>query len=265
MDLVKFYRFQSDKEALMAYCLRMLRQLGAAEDSAEHLDILKDYNALAQTRAGLPRGHKAVPSDDWCAIYAAGQAHAVGLTEAYPMECSCSRIVQIAKEMGIWIENDSYIPVIGDWVLFAWKGQEGVENTMAPNHIGTIYYSDGEKMLAVEGNKGDKVDTRALAVGDKRIRGFVHPDLSGLVGSLIAPVAVEKPQEPVVPVPPVDPKLPGLYATVEQVPEWGRAAVAKLQERGWLQGVAEDDLGLTEELVRTLTVLDRAGVFELPI
>ena len=50
---------------------------------------------------------------------------------------------------------------------------------------------------------------------------------------------------------------------MEQVPEWGRAAVAKLQERGWLQGVAEDDLGLTEELVRTLTVLDRAGVFEL--
>ena len=85
MDCVKFYRFQSDKEALMAYCLRMLRQLGAAEGSAEHLDILKDYNDLASTKTGRPRGHKAVPSDDWCAIYAAGQAHALGLTEAYPM------------------------------------------------------------------------------------------------------------------------------------------------------------------------------------
>lgn len=265
MEFVKFFRFQSINEALMAYCLRMLRQLGAAEGSAEYLQILKDYNTLANTKGGLPRGHKAVPSDDWCAEFAAGQAHAVGLTEAYPMECSCSKIIEIAKTMGIWIESDSYIPVLGDWVLFAWKGQEGVENTLAPNHIGTIYYSDGEKMLSVEGNKGDKVDTRELAVGDKRIRGFVHPDLSGLVGSLIAPAVVEKVQEPVVPVVPVDPKLPVLYATVEQVPEWGRAAVAKLQERGWLQGVAEGDLGLTEELVRTLTVLDRAGVFELPI
>jgi hypothetical protein len=265
MDFVKPYRFHSINEALMAYCLRMLRQLGAAEGSAGHLAILKDYNTLANTKAGLPRGHKAVPSDDWCAEFAAGQAHALGLTEAYPMECSCSRIVQIAKEMGIWIESDSYIPVVGDWVLFAWKGQEGQENELAPNHIGTIYGCDGENMLAVEGNKGDKVDTRALAVGDKRIRGFVHPDLSGLVGSLIAPIEVGRPLEPVVPVVPVDPNLPVLYATVEQVPEWGRAAVTKLQERGWLQGVAEDDLGLTEELVRTLTVLDRAGVFELPI
>ena len=265
MDFVKFYRYQSINEALMAYCLRMLRQLGVAEGSAGHLAILKDYNTLANTKAGLPRGHKAVPSDDWCAEFAAGQAHALGLTEAYPMECSCSKIIEIAKEKGIWIEDDNYKPAFGDWVLFAWKGQEGQENELAPNHVGTIYGCDGEIMVSVEGNKGDKVDTRALAVGDKRIRGFVHPDLSGLVGSLIAPAVVEKVQEPVVPVPPVDPKLPGLYATVEQVPEWGRAAVAKLQERGWLQGVGEDDLGLTAELVRTLTVLDRAGVFELPI
>lgn len=265
MEFAKLFRFQSINEALMAYCLRMLRQLGAAEGSAGHLAILTDYNTLANTKAGLPRGHKAVPSDDWCAIFVAGQAHALGLTEAYPMECSCSRIVQIAKEMGIWIEDDNYKPAVGDWVLYAWKGQEGVENTLAPNHVGAIYHSDGEIMLAVEGNKGDKVDTRKLDVGDKRIRGFVHPDLSGLVGSLIAPIEVGRPLEPVVPVPPVDPKLPVLYATVEQLPEWGRAAVAKLQERGWLQGVGEGDLGLSEELVRIITVLDRAGVFELPI
>lgn len=261
MEFVKFFRFQSISEALMAYCLRLLRYLGITEGGMEHLQILRDYNRLADTEGGLPRGHKAVQSDDWCAIFAAGQAHALGLTDAYPMECSCSRIIEIAKNMGIWIESDGYIPAPGDWVLYAWKGQEGQENTLAPNHIGTIYHCDGEVMLAVEGNKGDKVGTRALAVGDKRIRGFVHPDLSGLVGSLIAPVAVDKPQEPVVP---VDPRKPVLYATVEEVPEWGRGAVAKLQERGWLQGVAEGDLGLTEELVRTLTVLDRAGVFELP-
>ena len=256
MDFVKFYRFQGISEALMAYCLRLLRYLDSAEGSAEHLQILKDYNTLFNTKDGLPRGHKAVQSDDWCAIFAAGQAHAMGLTEVYPMECSCTRIIEIAKNMGIWIESDSYIPVPGDWVLFAWKGQEGAENTLTPNHIGTIYYSDGEIMLAVEGNKGDKVGVRALAVGDKRIRGFVHPDLTPLVGRLIAPVAVEKP--------PADPKRPVLYARVDEVPEWGRAVVVKLQERGWLQGVAEDDLGLTQELVRTLTVLDRAGVFEIP-
>lgn len=263
MEFVKFFRFQSINEALMAYCLRLLRYLGTTEGSAEHLKILKDYNTLANTEGGLPRGHKAVQSDDWCAIFAAGQAHALGLTDAYPMECSCSKIIEIAKKMGIWIESDSYIPVPGDWVLFAWKGVEGQENTLAPNHIGTIYYSDGEIMLAVEGNKGDKVDTRALAVGDKRIRGFVHPDLSGLVGSLIAPVEVGVPLEPVVPVPPVVPERPVLYATVEEVPEFARPTIAKLVDRGLLLGVDAGNLGLSEDMVRTLTVLNRARVFEI--
>ena len=262
MDFVKFYRYQSISEALMAYCLRLLTRLGAAEGGLEHLQILKDYNTLADTTGGLPRGHKAVESDDWCAIFAAGQAHRVGLTDVYPMECSCSKIIEIAKGMGIWIEDDGYIPVPGDWVLYAGKGQAGAENTLAPNHIGTIYHSDGEIMLAVEGNKGDKVDTRALAVGDKRIRGFVHPDLSGLIGTVIAPVQVPTAGEPVVP---VNPKLPVLHRTVEDVPEWGRAAVQKLVDRGALQGVGEGDLALSEDLVRVLTILDRCGVFELPI
>ena len=262
MDFVKFFRFQSIHEALMAYCLRLLRYLGITEGSAEHLQVLKDYNTLVNTKGGLPRGHKAVQSDDWCAIFAAGQAHALGLTDAYPMECSCSKIVEIAKKMGIWVESDSYIPTPGDWVLYAWKGQEGQENELAPNHIGTIYHSDGEIMLAVEGNKGDKVDIRALAVGDKRIRGFVHPDLSGLIGTVIAPVQVPAAEEPVKP---VNPKLPALHSSVEDVPEWGRAAVRKLVDRGALQGVGEGDLALSEDLVRVLTILDRCGVFELPV
>lgn len=260
MDFVKFYRFQGISEALMAYCLRLLRYLDIAEGSAEHLQILKDYNTLSNTKGGLPRGHKAVQSDDWCAIFAAGQAHAMGLTEVYPMECSCTRIIELAKDMGIWIESDSYIPVPGDWVLYAWKGQEGVENTLAPNHIGTIYHSDGTLMLAVEGNKGDKVGTRALAVGDKRIRGFVHPDLTPLIGRLIAPVEAEKPQEPVVP---ADPKRPVLYARVDEVPADYRPTIVKLMERGALRGYSADNLGMSEDLARMLTINDRCGLYEL--
>ena len=260
MDFVKFYRFQSINEALMAYCLRLLRYLGITEGGMEHLQILKDYNALANTKGGLPRGHKAVQSDDWCAIFAAGQAHALGLTEVYPMECSCSKIIEIAKEKGIWIEDDSYIPVFGDWVLYAWKGQEGQENDLAPNHIGTIYHSDGEIMLAVEGNKGDAVGVRALAVGDKRIRGFVHPNLTPLIGRLIAPVEVGVPLEPV---PPVDPKRPVLYARVDEVPEDYRPTVVKLMERGYLRGYSTDNLGMSEDLARVLTINDRAGLYDL--
>ena len=251
------YRWQSVAEARSAYCLRLLRWLGTAEGSAGHQKILDDYNTLAKTAAGLPRGHKAVKSDDWCAEFAAGQAHALGLTDIYPMECSCSKIIEIAKVMGIWIEDDGYIPVPGDWVLYAWNGQEAQENTLAPNHIGTIYYSDGTIMVAVEGNKGDAVGARALDVGDKRIRGFVHPDYSKLIGELIAPA-----QESAAP---VEPEEPAVYHTIDEVPEFGRATVAKLVEQGWMLGVGEDDLGIGQDLLRTLVILDRAGAFELPI
>ena len=254
MELTKLYRYRTEAEARNDYCLRQLRYLGITEGSTEHQQILDDYNALSRTGQGLPRGHKAVRSDDWCAIFAAGQAHAQKLTDIYPMECSCSKIIELARGMGIWIEDDGYIPVPGDWCIFAWKGPDGQENTLSPNHIGTVYHSDGQLIVTVEGNKGDAVAVRAFAVGDKRVRGYVHPDYTQLIGSLIEPPAVK--QEPVEPVQPI-------YRHLEEVPEWGRATVDKLVGRGWLRGVGEEDLGLTEDLVRTLTVLDRAQVFEV--
>lgn len=252
MEFVKFYRWHSAPEARGAYCLRLLRQLGTQEGSADHQKILDDYNSLAKTAAGLPRGHKAVKSDDWCAIFAAGQAHAQGLTKIYPMECSCSRIIEIAKNMGIWIEDDGYIPMAGDWILFAWKGADGEENTLAPNHIGIVYGTDGSNIYVVEGNKGDKVDTRFLQVGDRRIRGYVHPDYSQLIGGLIAPEATAAVPAAVV------------YHKIEDVPEYARATVSALVERGYLQGIAEGDLGLMDDLLRTLVILDRAGAFSRP-
>lgn len=254
MELTKFYKYQTSQEAVSAYLLRLLRYLGIKEGGLEHNEIVKAYNTLQGRPEGLPRGIKAVMDYDWCAIFAAGQAHAMGLTDAYPMEMSCSKIIEIAKDMGIWIEDDSYIPVPGDWCIFAWKGQEGQENTLAPNHIGAVYFSDGEIFLTVEGNKGDTVGTRALQVGDKRIRGFVHPDFSVCIGKSIAPgEPVTQPVEPVQPI----------YRRLEEVPEWGKATVAKLHQRKLLLGVGEDDLALSEDLVRTLTVLDRANAFDL--
>lgn len=257
MELTKFYRYNTDREAAQAYALRLLRYHGAKEGGLEHRQFVEDYNTLAKTAQGLPRGIKAVMDYDWCAIFAAGQAHAMGLTEAYPMEMSCSLIIEKAKAMGIWIEGDSYIPCVGDWVIFAWEAPDG-ENLEKPDHIGVVYDCDGEIIRTEEGNKGDKVDSRAFQVGDKRIRGFVHPDLTALYGSVIAPPAAkEEPAEP------IDPSRPVLYRRVDEVPEFARPTVAKLVERKLLLGVGEDDLALSEDMIRILTLLDRANAFEL--
>lgn len=51
------------------------------------------------------------------------------------------------------------------------------------------------------------------------------------------------------------------YETVDEVPDWGRATVQKLVDRGVLRGDG-DGLDLSYDLVRVLVILDRAGVFD---
>lgn len=50
------------------------------------------------------------------------------------------------------------------------------------------------------------------------------------------------------------------YNTVAEVPEWGRATIDKLIRKGYLQG-ENDGLGLTNDLLRTLVINDRAGIY----
>lgn len=51
-----------------------------------------------------------------------------------------------------------------------------------------------------------------------------------------------------------------VFDTEEAVPEWGRATIEKLTERGLLRG-EDGKLALTEEMLRVFVVLDRAGAF----
>ena len=52
-----------------------------------------------------------------------------------------------------------------------------------------------------------------------------------------------------------------VYETLEAVPQWAQPTIEKLLERGFLQGDGSS-LDLTRDMVRLLTILDRAGVFE---
>ena len=54
------------------------------------------------------------------------------------------------------------------------------------------------------------------------------------------------------------------YKTLEEVPEYGRAIIKKLIDKGLLKGYADSSLGLnlSEELVRILVINDRAGLYK---
>lgn len=51
------------------------------------------------------------------------------------------------------------------------------------------------------------------------------------------------------------------YETLEQIPDWGKAAVEKLVAKGYLTGTGQG-LDLSSEMLRLLVILDRAGVFD---
>lgn len=52
-----------------------------------------------------------------------------------------------------------------------------------------------------------------------------------------------------------------MYKTLQDVPSWAASTVAKLVERGLLEGDGKE-LNLSHDLVRTLVILDRAGVLD---
>lgn len=208
--------------------------LGTKEGSTEHRRLLDSYNRIRP----LPRGYIMTGNDPWCAAFVSAVAAEAGIGGIVPLECSCGRIVTRAQDMGIWVEDDSHIPGIGDWVLYNWDAKKTGDDLGAPDHVGVVVGVKDGQILVVEGNYDNAVKLRRISVDDGKIRGFVCPKFNAL--------SKEADME--------------RYHTLEEVPAYARETIRKLTKDGSLRGIAEDDLGLSEELVRILVILDRRGL-----
>ena len=51
------------------------------------------------------------------------------------------------------------------------------------------------------------------------------------------------------------------YETLADIPQWGKETVQKLMDKQYLQGTGGENLHLSEDMLRTLIILDRAGQF----
>ena len=206
--------------------LSAARWLGTKEGSREHQEILDIYNAIRP----LPRGYAMEKSDPWCAAFASAAAVMAGEGERYPLECSCSRMIARAEEMGIWVENDAHVPIPGDWVLYNWQAKADGDDSGAPDHVGVVIGVEEDEILAVEGNYDNSVKLRRFPLNWEKIRGFVCPS-----------------------------RPDGRFHAMEEVPEYARGTIEKLTKDGSLRGVGENDLNLTEDMIRILVILDRCG------
>lgn len=153
----------------------MQEWVGLKRSNKSHAPIIDTYNE----HTPLPRGYKVTYSDAYCATTVSAAAIKAELTDIMPIECSCYYLIEQAKKMGIWQENDDYVPSVGDWILYDWQDNGVGDNTGTPDHVGAVEKVVGSTITVIEGNiNGGVVGRRNMVVNGKYIRGYICPKYS---------------------------------------------------------------------------------------
>lgn len=145
--------------------------VGRKESDGSHKLIIDVYN----TYKPHPRGFAMTYSTAWCAGFVSAVAINLGYTDIIPVECSCSKMVELAKKKGIWVESDNRTPEPGDIILYDWDDNGKGDNKGSPDHIGYVEKVSGKIITVIEGNYKNSVTRRTLQVNGKYIRGYIVP------------------------------------------------------------------------------------------
>lgn len=148
--------------------------LGKNEADGSYKEIIDIYNSFS---GPFPRNLKMEYKWAWCACMWSALAIALGYTDIMPIEISCGKLIDRAKEMGCWMERDDYIPSPGDGILYDWDDNGIGDNVGWPDHIGVVDYVNKESgyMTVIEGNYSNSVKKRTICINGKYIRGFITP------------------------------------------------------------------------------------------
>lgn len=147
----------------------IVKTINSLKGESGHKKVLDVYNA----QCPLPRGYKVQPSDPWCAT----TVSAVFLMNGYSdiAECSCIMMIQKAKQLGIWVEDDAFIPQPGDIVMYDWQDDGKGDDTGTADHTGIVISVTKSKISVREGNKNKSIGNRDITVNGVCIRGYIIP------------------------------------------------------------------------------------------
>lgn len=144
--------------------------IGYSEANGRYLEILNIYNS----HKPLARGYAIKPSDEWCDATVSAAAIKAGAVDLIGTEVGVEKHVDIFKKKGIWIEDGSIKPQVGDIIVFNWD-DSSQPNDGYSDHIGYVEQVSGNTITCIEGNMGEKVGRRTINVGWGYIRGFARP------------------------------------------------------------------------------------------
>lgn len=187
---------------------------GCAEGSAKHKEILAIYN-----NSKLCTRYTMTVNDAWCATAVSAAFIACGLTDIFPcVECSCNNMITKAKKAGIWVENDAYVPKVGDVILYDWQDNGVGDNVGSSDHVGIVYSISGNTFTVIEGNYSNTVKVRTLTVNGRYIRGYITPKYSTKATSSTTPSAPN----------PSTPSAPSSSTTLNRTVKWYGTVIADL-------------------------------------
>ena len=174
----------------MAYTRKQMVDLarqyvGATMGSARHKDLVNAFNKVK------PHGEVGNYTCPWCAIFWTAMGYKGGYnTKNFPMSYNCGTLVDDAKKLGMWIENDAYVPEIGDGIIYNWDDNGKGDCSRGAYHVGMVSAVNKGKgtFEVIEGNKGtaETCGTRNMSINGRYIRGFIHPKYAGDGGSAAA-------------------------------------------------------------------------------
>ena len=145
---------------------------GMSFNGGSHRTLIDEFNKHR------PDGWAMTYTANFCAACASAIAYLCGVGDAYPCSANVGTIVSKAKNMGIWVENDAYVPSAGDWIIYAWNDSGRGDNTTGASHVGIVVSTGGGYINVFEFNIGNRHTTgyRKIAVNGRFIRGFVVPN-----------------------------------------------------------------------------------------
>ncbi len=149
---------------------------------------------------------------------------------------SCGDLMRAAQAAGCWVTT-GFQP--GDVVIYDFSGQRkttqhcGIVEAVLPDY----------GVQAIEGNTSTSgsQDNGGIVCRKNRAKKYI-------IGAVRPVFDVEKEDDDMV-----------IYKTLSDVPSWYKPAVQKAVNKGALNGTGGKEINVSEDLCRTLTVLDRLG------
>lgn len=154
--------------------------VGKKEADGSHKVIIDTYNS----HKPVARGYRMTYTDPWCATFISYLAIKLDITDIIPTECGCEPMINLFKKLGEWIENDAYVPEMGDIIFYDWQDSGKGDNQGWSDHVGIVECCDGKQMRVIEGNKNDEVGRRIIDVNSRYIRGYGVPKYKTINNSI---------------------------------------------------------------------------------